>query len=88
MKFRVLSGIILLFSVFMLPFWFSALLAISLMIYHSFYIEAVILVILNDLFYGVKEVRFFNEFFFVSISVVLIFFIIEFFKQKLEFHSV
>ncbi len=84
MLLRIIASIILLFSVLTLPWWCSAILAIGLIVYYSYYIEAVAIFLLSDLLYGAPEARFFNitlVSFIVSIAFVII---LELLKNKLR----
>ncbi len=84
---RILSCIVLLFSILFMPFWMTCILAILGMIYFRFFVEAVALLFLSDLFYGVKEVRFLNSIFITLITSSLILVLVEFIKKKLKFYS-
>lgn len=86
MALRILASIILLFSVLFMPFGVSAILAFAGMAYFSFFLEAVILLFLSDLLFGVKEARFFDMVFISSIIFILFLVLVEFFKKKLKFY--
>ncbi|MFA6520280.1 MAG: hypothetical protein WCT44_01580 [Candidatus Paceibacterota bacterium] len=84
---RILFSILLFISVIFWPFWLSVLLAIVGMVYFSHYWEAVTLLLLSDVLYGVKEAKFSGMIFvsfFISIIVILL---VEAFKRSsnLEF---
>jgi len=87
MRLRLLSGLILLLAVLWLPFWFSLLLILISMVYFSFFIEGVIFITLNEVLYGVSEAKFHNEIFVWTGTFLVILFVIEYLKKKLEFHS-
>ena len=81
---RILASIVLLFSVLFLPFYISIILAIACIIYFSLFLEAIVLFLISDLLYGVKEKHFFQITllsFFISILTLLI---VEFLKRKLK----
>ena len=69
-----------------MPFWVSVILAILTMAYFTFFAEAVVLFLLVDLLYGVREEKFWGMFF-ISLSIaILLFLIIELSKKKLKFY--
>ena len=67
-----------------MPFWVSAILGISGIIYFNFFIEATALALVSDLLYGIKEERYFGLVFvsFVSTTIVLI--ISEIIKKQIK----
>ncbi len=84
MLLRVLTGLILLFSILFMPFWLSVIIALGAMAYFPFFWEGVFLFFLSDLLYGAREERFWNVFFvsfFVSFIVLII---IESVKKKIR----
>lgn len=85
MAFRILASIILLFSIFFMPFWVSVILALVGMAYFSFFLEAVLLFLLADAFYGLPEPKFFNITFVSFIMALICFIILELLKKKLRF---
>jgi len=81
---RILAFLVILFSILFMPFWVSIILALIGMIYFSFFWESIILFLLSDLLYGVREVRFFNEFFISLIFSFLVLLVIEVLKKKIR----
>ena len=87
MLIRILFSVLLLLSMLFMPFWVSVILAFTGMFYFAIFWEAIILFLLSDLLYGVKEDKFYGAVFvsFVVTGVVLI--IIEVLKKKMKFYS-
>ncbi|OGI90814.1 hypothetical protein A3A95_00545 [Candidatus Nomurabacteria bacterium RIFCSPLOWO2_01_FULL_39_18] len=83
---RIFAFIILLFSVLFLPFWISIILAVVGIFYFSYFFEAVGLLALSDLLYGVKDPRFLNLVFFSGIISFIFLLAVELFKKKLKFY--
>jgi len=84
---RIISVIVLLFSVLFLPFYISAILAVLCMFYFKIFWEVTFIFLLSDLLYGSKEVKFSNIVFISFIALILIFFLIELLKRKLKFYD-
>lgn len=80
--FRIIASIILLFAILFMPFWLSIIIALVSMIYFSYYWEGVLLFLLSDLFYGVKEIKFYDTYFISFIISFLILMTIETIKKK------
>lgn len=87
MLLRILASVLLLLSILFMPFWLSTLLALLGMIYFNIFWEAVVLFLLSDLLYGVKETKFFGAVFvsFIVFGTILI--VIEIVKKKMKFYS-
>ena len=86
MALRILTSILLLFSVLFLPFWISAIIALAGMAYFRKYWEAVALMFLSDVLYGASVAKFFGMVFvafFVSLVALII---IESLKTKIKFY--
>ncbi len=81
---RILASFLLLLSILYMPFWLSVILALAGMIYFSVYWESVVLFLLSDLLYGVREEKFFNMFFISLIVSFLVLIIVEVLKKKLR----
>jgi hypothetical protein len=83
---RIISILILLFSVTFLPFWVSVLLGLSAMFYFPIFFEIVILALVSDLLFGVpSQVLWFSSFTtVVSTSIVLV--LVEIFKKNLKYY--
>ena len=84
--FRIFFSLILLFSILFLPFWFSIILGFFGIFYFSFFVEAVILMFLSDLLYGIQKEKFLNMYFISFLFFFLIIFVIEFIKKKIKFY--
>jgi hypothetical protein len=69
-----------------MPFWVSVILALALMIYFNVFWEAVILFLLSDLLFGVREAKFNNMVFVSFILSTFVLIIIEIVKKKLKFY--
>jgi len=83
---RVIFSILLLFSILFMPFYVSVFLALLGMAYFSFFLEAIFLFLLSDLFYGIREVRFLDSVFVSFLIMTGIFILIEILKKKLKFY--
>ena len=70
-----------------MPFWVSVILALAGMIYFNVFWEAVVLFLLADLLFGVREVKFHNMIFISLIMTTIILIIIEMVKKKLKFYK-
>ncbi len=88
MVLRILASILLLLSVFFAPFWVTVILALTSMAYFKFFIEAVFLLLLSDLLFGVKvgpSLSGDSTFTPVSFLVTLVcFIVIQLLKDKLR----
>ena len=84
---RILAVFLLLFSILFMPFWVSAVLALAGMFYFSIFWEAVVLFLLSDLLFGVKETKFFGIVFVSFILAAVTLLIIEAVKKKLKFYT-
>jgi len=87
MLLRILAFIILLFSVLFMPFWVSVILSFAGMVYFPFFLEAVLLLLLSDLLFGVKEIRLFDMIFVSSTIALVCLIILEIFKKELRLRT-
>jgi len=87
MLLRILAFILLLFSILFMPFGVSVILALIGMIYFSVFWEAVVLFLLSDLLYGVKEAKFSGVIFISFIVSAMVLITIEIIKKKLKFYK-
>ncbi|MFA6256914.1 MAG: hypothetical protein WCT29_01240 [Candidatus Paceibacterota bacterium] len=86
MALRILASAVLLFSVIYLPFWVTVILALAGIIYFSVYWEAVALLFLSDVLYGVSEDKFFGMVFVSFFVSLIVLFAVEALKKKLKFY--
>jgi hypothetical protein len=84
MALRILTSVVLLFSLLFLPFWVSVIVGLIGMSFFSFFWESIVLFLLSDLLYGIREARFLNIFFITLITSFLALVIIEFLKKKIR----
>jgi hypothetical protein len=70
-----------------MPFWISIILAFLGMMYFSLFFEAVVILFLSDLIFGIKEQKLLNIYFFSFFSALIFLLLIEFFKKKLKFYK-
>jgi hypothetical protein len=70
-----------------MPWWVSVILTLGGMIYFNVFWEAVVLFLLADLLFGVREAKFHNMLFISFIVATIILIIIEFIKKKLKFYK-
>ena len=84
MAFRIGFIILLLISVLFMPIYVSLFLVLFGIIYFNLFLEGPVLLLVSDLLYGVKEVRFFN-FLFVSFFLsLLVLVVVELLKKRLK----
>ncbi|MBI5139632.1 hypothetical protein HZA26_03435 [Candidatus Nomurabacteria bacterium] len=84
---RILFSIILLWSLLFLPFWLSYfLLILGIFFFHHFW-EGVVLFLISDLIYGVKEQSFFNIVFISTILSSISLLGLELLKRNLKIYS-
>jgi len=83
---RILVSFLLLMSILFLPLWLSAIIAISAMVIYSFFFEAVLLFLLSDLLYGVKEDRYLGILFVSTIFSIILLLLIELVKKLIRFY--
>ena len=82
---RILTNIILLFSIFILPWWVVIPISLALAFYFNFYLEVVLAALAFDLIYA--PVSFFVGAYFITFFVLLFFVVIEFLKRKVILNS-
>jgi len=87
MLLRILASAILLFSVLFMPFWVSVILAFSAMVYFSLFWEAIPLLLLSDLLYGIKETKSFPIIFTSFVLSIVVLIIVEIMKKKVKYYS-
>jgi len=87
MALRVFTSILLVLSIFFMPFWLSVVLALAGMMYFRYYIEAVFVFLIGDLLYGAAEPKLYGVTFALSIMNLLLFICIEYIKPKLKYYS-
>jgi len=84
MVYRVIYNILILISVFYVPFWiFLILLLIGLLIYRNFF-EAIFWTILADNLFSLSRDIFFNFQYIYTLIILIMFLIINFFKKKIR----
>ena len=81
---RILAGVVLLLSVLFMPFWVSMILALSGMVYFSFFFEAVLLLLLSDLLFGSPLAKFSNIVVISSLFGLVCFVGLELLKKRLR----
>lgn len=84
---RILLSLVILGSIFFLPFWVSVILAVSGIIYFKVFWEVIVIFFISDLFFGIKEARFFDITIVSTILILIILLIAEFTKKKLKFYK-
>lgn len=77
---RILSDLLILFAIFLLPFWFVILALFFLAFYFKLYIEFVVTGLITDLIYAPESL--FMGAYYITIAVLLFFIVIEFLKRK------
>lgn len=84
---RVLAFFVLMFSILFLPFWISVVLALAGMVYFNVFWEAIVLFLLSDLLYGVKEAKNLPAIFISFIVTTVVLIMVEIVKKKLKFYK-
>lgn len=81
---RILLDIVIVLSVFYLPWWISAILvAIGAFFFDKFY-EIFFIGLLLDILYGVKTEKFYGVWFIFTVVFTLIYIIIKYFKKNIR----
>lgn len=84
---RIIFSILLFISLFFLPFWVFIILSLVGMFLFLDYYEALFLLFFADMLYGTRENRYFNFVYIYSIFGLILFFTINFIKQKIRFNK-
>ena len=84
---RIIAGIVLLLSIFLVPFWLQAILALALLFYFKNYYEFMFAFLISDLLYAVPEARFFGIQLFLFFASVAVFIMVSFLKTKLSIYE-
>jgi hypothetical protein len=84
---RVLSVIVIFLSVFFMPFWVFALLALLGIVYFDIFVESIVLLLISDLLYGIREGRLGGIYFFTTICGIIIIIMAEVLKKKTRFYN-
>ncbi len=87
MLIRIAASFLLLFSMLFMPFCVTALLALTGIIYFTFYWEVAVIFFLSDLLYGTKEAKFHGEIFILFFVVLFVVLLAEILKRKLKFYK-
>jgi hypothetical protein len=86
MALRIISILILLFSITFLPFWVSVLLGLSAMFYFPIFFEIIILALISDLLFGVPSQTLWFSFFTTFISALIALVLVEILKKYLKYY--
>lgn len=84
---RISALVILALSILFMPFWVSIILAFGGMIYFDIFWEAMVLFLLSDVLYGVREAKFYDMIFISFIVSAIVLVIIEVLKKRLKFYA-
>ncbi len=79
---RTILGCTLLVFIFTMPFWVSALLGTTLIIFYKKYWEGVAIAFIFDLFYGASDSHV-AHFGIVTISAMVLYMVAQFAREKL-----
>ncbi len=80
---RILASLILSASLITMPFYFSLILAILFIFYFRFFLEALVLMLLSDLIFGVQMDKFWNIRLVSFLICLIIFIFLEILKKRL-----
>lgn len=83
---RIALAIILLLSVFFLPFWTSILLLLAAMAYLPVFWEGVVIFFVSDLLFGAEREALFNIVFLSALIALTLLMLMETIKKKLRFY--
>ena len=86
MKKRIIFDILLLLSIFLMPFYFTLIFSIFLLFYFRHFYEFLIVFFLIDLLYGIEMNKFANIQIVSLLLAVVIYFLSEILKTKLRFY--
>lgn len=81
---RVVFDLILIVSVFFLPFWITAILLVAGTVLFPWFVELFFFSLLVDLVFGVPELRFFNFQYIVTLFAAVIFIIYQLIRPRLK----
>lgn len=84
---RILFTVLLFIVLFYLPFWVFLILGFVGMFLFQNYYESLVLFLFADLLYGTKQSRYFDFLYMYSFVGVLIFYLLNFIKQKMRFYD-
>ncbi|MFA5931855.1 MAG: hypothetical protein WC793_00540 [Candidatus Paceibacterota bacterium] len=84
---RIFASLVLLFSILFMPIWLSIILAILAMAYFPIFWEAILLLLLSDLLYGIKDTKNFTIIFSSFVLSIILLIVIEITKKKVKYYS-
>lgn len=87
MYLRILAAIILAISMLWGPFWLTIILALIGILNFTFFFEAAGIMLLADFLYAVSEKRFSGIVFVTFFTTLLIIFLAEFLKKKINLYK-
>lgn len=85
--FRLLASVVMLISVLFMPWWITVILALICMAYFDHFFEAIGLLFLSDILFGIPESKFFGLIFVSTISGIIALVFVELMKKKLKFYN-
>ena len=80
---RITADLILLLSIFYLPFWFTVIFSFVSVLYFKNYYEFIIAYFVIDSIYGTKEPKFFNLEYVLTLLAIIIFLVTSYVKSKM-----
>lgn len=81
---RAVYDLLVLISVFFLPFWITAILLIAGTILFPWFIELFFFSVLVDRLFGIPELRFFNFQYVVTVFALILFVIYQLIRPRLK----
>ncbi|MBU1159624.1 hypothetical protein KKD04_00390 [Patescibacteria group bacterium] len=84
---RIVFDIMLLWGLFLLPWWGAMILAVLGMFLFRKFWEAIVIAFLIDSFFSISESGFWGRFGIFTAGAIVLFFIIKFIKSKIRFLS-
>ncbi len=83
---RISASLVILLSLLFAPFWLSAILVLAAMLYFDLFLEALFLLLLSDLLYGVDGGSFLGTTYTSFLLSAIALAVIEFIKTKTVFY--
>lgn len=87
MAIRIVSVLVILFSIFFMPFWVFVLMVAAGIIYFDIFAESLVLLLLSDILYAARSGKFGGVFFLTTILGGVALILAEILKKRLKFYN-
>ncbi|MBI4691909.1 MAG: hypothetical protein HY773_00465 [Candidatus Terrybacteria bacterium] len=84
---RIVCDIVLFASLFLAPWWGTAILAVVFMVLFRHYWEGVVAAVFIDTLYSIPNTKIYGRFGIFTISTIILFFILNIIKKKIRFFA-